>query len=109
MMSCTETVFYTMSVYFVAAKISKTRYNPGGGPAGHGSGNRGQPAAGGSDGGIRLVFAEASVVYWSWNTGGRAGGSEFKAEMRKRHERQGISGGFHGENCGNREKGKEIF
>ena len=26
MMSCTETVFYTMSVYFVAAKISKTRY-----------------------------------------------------------------------------------
>ena len=26
MMSCTETVFYTMSVYFVAAKVSKTRY-----------------------------------------------------------------------------------
>ena len=26
MMSCTETVFYTMSVYFTAAKVSKTRY-----------------------------------------------------------------------------------
>lgn len=26
LMSCTETVFYTMSVYFVAAKITKTRY-----------------------------------------------------------------------------------
>ena len=26
MMSCTETVFYTMSVYFVAARVSKTRY-----------------------------------------------------------------------------------
>ncbi len=26
MMSCTETVFYTMSVYFAAAKVSKTRY-----------------------------------------------------------------------------------
>ena len=26
MMSCTETVFYTMSVYFVAAKVNKTRY-----------------------------------------------------------------------------------
>lgn len=26
MMSCTETVFYTMSVYFVAAKVVKTRY-----------------------------------------------------------------------------------
>ena len=26
MMSCTETVFYTMSVYYAAAKISKTRY-----------------------------------------------------------------------------------
>ena len=26
MMSCTETVFYTMSVYFAAAKITKTRY-----------------------------------------------------------------------------------
>jgi spore maturation protein B len=25
-MSCTETVFYTMSVYFMAAKIKKTRY-----------------------------------------------------------------------------------
>lgn len=25
-MSCTETIFYTMSVYFVAAKVSKTRY-----------------------------------------------------------------------------------
>lgn len=26
MMSCTETIFYTMSVYFVAAKVKKTRY-----------------------------------------------------------------------------------
>lgn len=26
MMSCTETVFYTMSVYFMAAKIKKTRF-----------------------------------------------------------------------------------
>lgn len=26
MMSCTETVFYTMSVYFMSVKISKTRY-----------------------------------------------------------------------------------
>lgn len=26
MMSCTETVFYTMSVYFMAAKVTKTRY-----------------------------------------------------------------------------------
>lgn len=26
MMSCTETVFYTMSVYFAAAKVTKTRY-----------------------------------------------------------------------------------
>ena len=26
MMSCTKTVFYTMSVYFVAARVSKTRY-----------------------------------------------------------------------------------
>lgn len=26
MMSCTETLFYTMSIYFTAAKISKTRY-----------------------------------------------------------------------------------
>ncbi len=25
-MACTETVFYTMSVYFVAAKVTKTRY-----------------------------------------------------------------------------------
>ena len=25
-MSCTETVFYTMSVYFMAAKVSKTRW-----------------------------------------------------------------------------------
>lgn len=25
-MSCTETIFYTMSVYFMAAKINKTRY-----------------------------------------------------------------------------------
>lgn len=26
MMSCTETIFYTMSVYFLAAKVSKTRW-----------------------------------------------------------------------------------
>ncbi len=26
MMSCTETIFYTMSVYFITAKIKKTRY-----------------------------------------------------------------------------------
>lgn len=26
MMSCTETIFYTMSVYFMAAQIKKTRY-----------------------------------------------------------------------------------
>lgn len=26
LMSCTETVFYTMSVYFMAAKVNKTRY-----------------------------------------------------------------------------------
>ena len=26
MMSCTETIFYTMSVYFMAVKITKTRY-----------------------------------------------------------------------------------
>lgn len=26
MMSCTETIFYTMSVYFMAAKVSKTRF-----------------------------------------------------------------------------------
>lgn len=26
MMSCTETVFYTISVYFIAAKVNKTRY-----------------------------------------------------------------------------------
>ena len=26
MMSCTVTIFYTMSVYFLAAKVTKTRY-----------------------------------------------------------------------------------
>lgn len=26
MMSCTETIFYTISVYFMAAKVKKTRY-----------------------------------------------------------------------------------
>ena len=25
-MSCTETIFYTMSIYFMAAKVTKTRY-----------------------------------------------------------------------------------
>lgn len=29
-MSCTETVFYTMSVYFLAAKVTKTRYTAAG-------------------------------------------------------------------------------
>ena len=26
MMSCTETIFYTMSVYFLSAKVKKTRF-----------------------------------------------------------------------------------
>ena len=26
MLSCTETIFYTMSVYFIAAKVTKTRW-----------------------------------------------------------------------------------
>ena len=26
LMSCTETIFYTMSVYFLAAKVTKTRW-----------------------------------------------------------------------------------
>lgn len=26
LMSCTETLFYTMSVYYLAAKVTKTRY-----------------------------------------------------------------------------------
>lgn len=30
MMSCTETIFYTISVYFIAAKVSKTRYTVAG-------------------------------------------------------------------------------
>lgn len=30
LMSCTETIFYTMSVYFLAAKVTKTRYTLGG-------------------------------------------------------------------------------
>lgn len=30
MMSCTETVFYTMSVYFLAAKVTKTRFTMAG-------------------------------------------------------------------------------
>ena len=30
MMSCTETVFYTMSVYYMTAKVTKTRYTLGG-------------------------------------------------------------------------------
>jgi len=25
-LSCTETIFYTMSVYFLTAKVTKTRY-----------------------------------------------------------------------------------
>lgn len=29
-MSCTETIFYTMSVYFMTAKVMKTRYTLGG-------------------------------------------------------------------------------
>lgn len=30
MMSCTETIFYTMAVYFMTAKVTKTRYTLGG-------------------------------------------------------------------------------
>ncbi len=30
LMSCTETLFYTMSVYFLAAKVTKTRYTVAG-------------------------------------------------------------------------------
>ncbi len=30
MMSCSETIFYTMSVYFMTAKVTKTRYTLGG-------------------------------------------------------------------------------
>lgn len=30
LMSCTETVFYTMSVYFLAAKVTKTKFTLGG-------------------------------------------------------------------------------
>ena len=26
MLSCTETVFYTMSIYFMSVKVKKTRY-----------------------------------------------------------------------------------
>ena len=26
MLSCTETIFYTMSVYFMSVKVKKTRY-----------------------------------------------------------------------------------
>jgi spore maturation protein B len=29
-MSCTETIFYTISVYFIAAKVNKTRYTVAG-------------------------------------------------------------------------------
>ena len=29
-MSCTETIFYTMSIYFMTAKVTKTRYTLGG-------------------------------------------------------------------------------
>lgn len=29
-MSCTETIFYTMSVYYMAAKVTKTRFTLGG-------------------------------------------------------------------------------
>jgi len=30
LMSCTETIFYTMSVYFMAAKVTKTRWTAAG-------------------------------------------------------------------------------
>ena len=30
LMSCSETIFYTMSVYFMTAKVAKTRYTLGG-------------------------------------------------------------------------------
>lgn len=38
LMSCTETVFYTMSIYFTAAKITKTRYTLAGALAATGAG-----------------------------------------------------------------------
>lgn len=38
MMSCTETIFYTMSVYFMTAKVKKTRYTLAGALAATGAG-----------------------------------------------------------------------
>ena len=37
-MSCTETIFYTMSVYFMSVKITKTRYTLAGALAATGAG-----------------------------------------------------------------------
>lgn len=37
-MSCTETIFYTMSVYFLTAKVTKTRYTLAGALAATGAG-----------------------------------------------------------------------
>lgn len=49
MMSCTETIFYTISVYFIAAKVNKTRYTVWGGAAGFFCGNCSQCGIGGND------------------------------------------------------------
>jgi len=38
MMSCTETVFYTMSVYFMSVKIRKTKYTLSGALIANGAG-----------------------------------------------------------------------
>ena len=38
MMGCTETIFYTMSVYFMSVKITKTRYTLAGALAATGAG-----------------------------------------------------------------------
>ena len=37
-MSCTETIFYTMSVYFLSVKVTKTRYTLAGALAATGAG-----------------------------------------------------------------------
>ena len=50
MMGCTETVFYTMSVYFMAAHIRKTRWTLPRRPAGDRRRDRGQYYPGGNDG-----------------------------------------------------------
>lgn len=37
-MSCTETIFYTMSVYFLSVRVTKTRYTLAGALAATGAG-----------------------------------------------------------------------